>query len=150
MNRYDRTLFMALMVMAQGLGLIACSAEEAREPAQNEGLSPVVQADVAPLPDFRHYVVGSLAQPDAASRDPFRERGEFASPTSKGGSAIRPKPRQVRFSLRGIVERDGHRVAVFRRGAVRVGESLAGWKVSEIGARAVTLERNGLRRRLSL
>jgi hypothetical protein len=150
MNRYDRTLFVALVVTAQSLGLVACSGTEPQESSQNEELSPVVQADVEPLPDFRHYVVGSLAQPGAASRDPFREQDEFTSPTQKRGSAIRNKPRPLRFSLRGIVERDGHRVALFRRGSVRVGESLAGWKVTEIGDRAVTLERNGIRKRLSL
>ncbi len=134
-----------------GIALIlsGCARKSSEPQPPPQDRSRIVEAEFSPLPEFHRYVVGALEAPDVGLRDPFRE-GKRIEESSAVPSHRGSKPGPTRFSLLGIVERDGHRTALFRRGSVRVGESLAGWRVIEIAERKVILERNGRTRRLSL
>lgn len=149
MNRFEKRWSWNWVAMALLWGGVAgCSSSETAQNTPPRPAPPVVQANAAPLPDFHQYVVGALEEPTANDRDPFAElRG--ASP--KSPYIERPHRRgPIRFTLRGIVERDGRRVALFARGSVGVGETLAGWTVTGIEERSVVLRRGSSEKRLSL
>lgn len=146
MSRSERRNAARLVAVLLG-ALVACAPEE---PARTKPADPppLIQAEAAPLPDFHRFVVGDLEEPPNPDRDPFAEtRTQVRSPV-RGRVAHRPTA--ARLELRGIVERDGERVALFQRGSVRVGETIAGWKVEEIGDRTVILRRGDQRRSWSL
>jgi hypothetical protein len=127
------------------LGLAGCSAEEPSPAPPSR--PPVVQAEAAPLPDFRSFVVGDLQEPEPAGRDPFSEAKSPPPAVANSAPRHRAKPR---LELRGIVERDGQSVALFDRGSVRVGERIAGWTVERIDERTVLMRRGDRRQRWSL
>lgn len=128
--------------------LIACDGEARDTPPTPPPGRVVYEAGPNDLPDFRRYVVGDVPEPSTDSRDPFHDGSQAPKPQART-APVRRAP-QVHFQLHGIVERQGERVALLGRGSVRVGESVAGWTVREIGPREVLLVRGDRERRLNL
>lgn len=147
--RRTRTAGAALAaLLGASMLLVSCggSSSDPEPPPSSQGV--VYEAGPNDLPEFRRYVVGEMPEPPAGSRDPFRDESrDRVAPTSKAPARRVP---HVHFQLHGIVERQGERVALLGRGSVRVGESVAGWTVREIGPREVLLVRGDRERRLSL
>lgn len=131
-------LCVLLMVFA------ACSKDRA-DPAAGRPDRPavasegVLEANANALPEFQRYMLGDLPSPGPAGRDPFGGRSSIEAPVLPAAPASPSAPSAP--NLRGIVRSQGRLVALFDRGSASTGETISGWRVVEITARAVVLER---------
>lgn len=137
-----------LVVCATGAFVLltsACARDQHADPRSASSPSPAparepVEARAHSMPEFREYMVGELPTIGVLSRDPFGTDESETSSRSAPSTGVGEK----RFVpvLTGIVVSAGRRVAMFDVGTAAAGETVAGWRVVEIGERSALLEKN--------
>ncbi len=127
------------------LGLVTGCSKDQSDPAAGRPDRPtiapdgVLEANANALPEFQRYMLGDLPSPGPTGRDPFGGRSAIEAPLPLAAPSSPSAPSAP--NLRGIVRSQGRLVALFDRGSASTGETVSGWRVVEITARAVVLER---------
>ena len=118
--------------------------------------SPAPTAGAAAAPSVRH----AIAWPDAAARDPFHSTKVYPPPAPRVETpkvaATAPAPQPIptvnvaalareTIRLKGTVQQGGRAVAMVNGRLFRVGESIGGFQVVEIGKRSIVVEQAGTR-----
>lgn len=139
---------LGVLALLAGCDREARTDDSAVEHTETTRAGDTLEADASAVPDFRRYMLGDLPTTGTAARDPFGARARVESsvtPPAKVAPVQQPTP-----SLRGIVRSQGQLVALFDRGSAVTGDSVAGWRVVEIEPRAVVIEKDSRRLRISL
>jgi hypothetical protein len=128
------------------------AAPPAAVPVATPGATSVAAAPARPV------AANVIAWPKAAARDPFRSTKVYPPPVVKvdvpatAPVAVKPAPPPVNFaalarekiSLKGTVQ--GERSLAMVNGRLcRVGQTVEGFRIVEIGKRTITVEKGGVR-----